>query len=245
MQERRNALVRAWRLSETLPHVIPASAALHQALGGSFPILILGIDAERRPAHQTERLPSRIVQPRSECLGSTQPSQEITDRIGNGEVIEVLGIEATATQAIQGRRGEHRQCPGDGIASQRVPSDIKAQAFIGNEERFDRPVLSVLLVPRSPSEEQFDQRLICRTAIAAGAQLLSAHARQVQNRRDIRRRRIWECSVHDALEPNRRPCSRLRVVVTQREQVGQLGSETRNDWSPDGILIRPQNGDRR
>ena len=44
--------------AETLPHVIPGSAALHQALSGRFSILILGIDTERREAHQTERLPS-------------------------------------------------------------------------------------------------------------------------------------------------------------------------------------------
>jgi hypothetical protein len=167
MQDPCDALVRAWRLSETLPHFIPASAALHQALSSCSSILILGIDTECRTTDKTERLPSRIVQARSECVGTTQPSQKITDRIWNGQVIEVLGIETTAAQAIQRRRGEHRQCPTDSIASQRVPRDIKAQAFIRNEKCLDRPVLAVFLVPRSTSEEQFDQWLICWTAIAA------------------------------------------------------------------------------
>ena len=158
-------------------------------------------------------------------------------------MIEVLGIEATAAQTVQRRRSEHRQCPGNGITSQRVPRDIKAQAIGGKEKRLDRPVLAVLLMPGSASEEKFDEWLIRRTAITARAQLLSAHTRQVQNRRDIGRRRIWERSVHDALEPNRWSCPRLRVVVTQREQVGQLGSETRYDWPPSSILVRPENGD--
>ena len=125
-------------------------------------------------------------------------------------MIEVLGIDAPPAQAIQRRRGEHRQRPGDRLASQRVPRDIKAQTFLRNEKRLDRPVFSVLLVPRSASEEQFDQWLICRTTITASTQLLPTHSRQVQNRRDIKRRRIRKCSVHDA-EPNRWPCSRLQV----------------------------------
>ena len=48
MQERCNALVRPRRLRETVPHVVPHSAPLRQALGGSIPVLILRIDAERR-----------------------------------------------------------------------------------------------------------------------------------------------------------------------------------------------------
>ena len=58
MQERRNALVRPRRLRETMPHLVPHSAPLRQALGGSITVLILRVDAERRLAHYTERLPS-------------------------------------------------------------------------------------------------------------------------------------------------------------------------------------------
>ena len=75
-------------------------------------------------------------------------------------MIEVLGIEPTAAQAIQRRRGEHRQCPGNSIASQRVPRDIKAQTIIRDEKRFDRPVLAVVLMPRAASKEKFDEWLI-------------------------------------------------------------------------------------
>ena len=163
--------------------------------------------------------------------------------IGNSEVIKVLGVEATAAQTVQGRRSEHRQCPGNGITSQRIPRDIKAQAIGGKEKRLDRPVLAILLMPGPASEEKFNEWLIRRSAITAGAQLLSAHTRQIQNRRDIGRRRVLQGPVHDALEPNRWSCPGLRVVVTQREEVGQLGSETRYDRPPSSILVCPENGD--
>jgi hypothetical protein len=84
MQNQPDAFVRARRFSETLPDVVPHSSTLHEALSSGFPILILRIDPERRTADQAERVPSRLIQTRSELLGGTQPSQEITDGIGNG-----------------------------------------------------------------------------------------------------------------------------------------------------------------
>src|SRR5262249_21247769 len=123
-------------------------------------------------------------------------------------------------QSVQRRRSEHWQCPGNGIASQRVPRDIKAQAIGGKEERLDRPVLAILLMPGAASEEKFNQRLIRGPAITTGTELLSAHTREVENRHNISRRRLWQRPIHDALEPNRRSCPGLLVVFTKREEVG-------------------------
>jgi hypothetical protein len=78
-------------------------------------------------------------------------------------VIEVLGIDAPPAQAVKASR-QHRQGPGDSIASERVSRDIKAKPSSPRET--PRPTgpfrcPGATLAP----EEQFNKRLICRPAI--------------------------------------------------------------------------------
>jgi len=155
-QQLRDAGVEVGRFTEALPHVVPSTTALRQLASGGGGSIVVGIEVQIGATDGTEGPPARFVLALTESCGITHPAQHVANRIGDGQPVEVLGLQATSSQAMDGRFGKKGQCAAGRLPGARVLSEVQAKAIVRHEKGLDGPIAAVALMPDAPTVLELD-----------------------------------------------------------------------------------------
>ena len=174
----------------------------------------------------------------------SEPRQHVPDRIVGKEPVEVLRFEAPAFQPLERGSGKLREGPRHGLPGSGIAGDVESEPAVPrNQKRLHRPVPAVSLRPARSAVLELDQRLEVVGTGLGSAELLTAHAGEVDNRgRLVRKLGGLQRPLYHAPQPDRRPGAVVGRVLAEGQKLRHQPAEPREDRQPLRIAVRPQDG---
>ena len=235
-------------LIEPRPHIAPPPLPLGE------PCTSLHIGRRRRIEPEfaarlgAKGLPAPVVHLVADRLRVAHPAQGVAIHVHPDETVEVVRIEAAASEIVRASLKNLADRTTERLPRFRVSRDVKAGAR-GNPIRAKRqesahtPVAPVGVVPDDAAEHELDEGAKCLRAVFPGAQPSTLDARQVDDGGTVGRgAREVDGAVDYATQPDGGACAVIGAVVTENEQLGDMGTSGGEQSAPLGAVVRPEDG---